>query len=319
MDDGNAANVIVGVGGREDRDSAYNPNRTYKDSLFRMLFDSKEHLLSLYNALNGTDHSNVEDLEINTLENVIYMKVKNDVSFLFDSYLNLYEHQSTLNPNLPLRDLFYVSRLLQKITKDANLYSSTLVRIPTPRFVVFYNGTADAPAQKVLRLSEAFLNRTAHPELELELTLININAGKNPKLLEGCRRLKEYMIFVEKTRSYIEQMDITAAVNRAVDECIREGILADILSEQRAEVIAVCLYEYDEEKHMAAERKEHFELGLEEGLLRGRMEVYMEMGLPEEEARRRALQKGDSNGFTAGGRQCGEETDDAGFGDRRKL
>ena len=116
-------------------------NRKYKDTLFRALFSERKHLLSLYNAVNGTDYTNEDDLEVNTLDNVIYMKMKNDISFLFGFSLNLYEHQSSVNPNMPLRDLFYVADLLQKIVKDKNLYSSCLVGIPTPKFVMFYNGT----------------------------------------------------------------------------------------------------------------------------------------------------------------------------------
>ena len=116
-------------------------NRKYKDTLFRLLFSERKHLLSLYNAVNETNYTNEEDLEINTLENVIYLKMKNDISFLFGFSLNLYEHQSSVNPNMPLRDLFYVADLLQKIVKDKNLYSSCLVGIPTPKFVMFYNGT----------------------------------------------------------------------------------------------------------------------------------------------------------------------------------
>ena len=114
--------------------------RTYKDRLIRMIFmEKKENLLSLYNAVNGTRYTNAEDLTVNTLENAIYMNMKNDISFIFDFFLNLYEHQASFNPNMPLRKLLYLSRLLQVLVKDKNLYGSKLVRIPTPRFVVFYN------------------------------------------------------------------------------------------------------------------------------------------------------------------------------------
>ena len=205
-------------------------NRKYKDTLFRLLFSERKHLLSLYNAVNETNYTNEEDLEINTLENVIYLKMKNDISFLFGFSLNLYEHQSSVNPNMPLRDLFYVADLLQKIVKDRNLYSSSLVGIPTPKFVMFYNGTDEEAAQ----------------------------------------------------------MEIAEAVNRAVDECIAEGVLGDFLSEHRAEAVAMSIYEYDEEKHMKAEREEHYALGLQDGVQKGRYEAFLEMGFSEEEARHRA-------------------------------
>ena len=116
------------------------PQRTYKDTVFRMLFWEKENLLSLYNAVNGTTYSNLENLEITTLENAIYMNYKNDISFVMNFELMLYEHQSTVNPNMPLRHLIYVTKVLQGIIRNADLYGSVLVQIPTPRFVIFYNG-----------------------------------------------------------------------------------------------------------------------------------------------------------------------------------
>ena len=130
--------------------------RNYKDTMFRMVFKEKENLLSLYNALNKTAYTDVGDLEVTTLENAVYMNYKNDISFVFDFELMLYEHQSTVNSNMPLRDLLYVTRVLQGRVKNEDLYSSALIKIPAPRFVVFYNGTDTQPEQKVLTLSEAF-------------------------------------------------------------------------------------------------------------------------------------------------------------------
>ena len=154
--------------------------RTYKDSVFRMLYSRKEELLSLYNALNGTDYQDPEQLEVTTLENAIYMNMKNDVSFLLDAEMMLYEHQSTWNPNMPLRDLFYITRLLEKYVNRESLYASTLVRIPAPRFVVFYNGSSDTPEDVILRLSDAFEEKKGsqqekkEPELELKVHFLNI-------------------------------------------------------------------------------------------------------------------------------------------------
>ena len=127
--------------------------RNHKDTVFRMLYNDKEKLLELYNALNGTAYENTDDMEICTLENAIYMGFKNDVSFLFDSEMCLYEHQSSFNPNMPLRDLFYISRQLQKYVVGKTLYSSKLVQIPVPRFVVFYNGTQEQPESCLLYTS----------------------------------------------------------------------------------------------------------------------------------------------------------------------
>lgn len=238
--------------------------RNYKDTVFRKLFNGKEELLSLYNAVNKTDYDNAEDLEINTLENAIYMNMKNDISFVFDFCLNLYEQQSTVNPNMPLRDLFYVSKVLQNLVKKENLYGSRLVKIPAPHFVVFYNGGENYPARKVEYLSAAYEKKEDKPELELAVTVINLSCG-NKELLENCRLLKEYMLYVDKVRAYLAEADLEQAVNRAVDECIREGILKDFLLKNRAEVVAMCIFEYDEEAHMKCIRQEGFEDGYEKG------------------------------------------------------
>ena len=133
----------------------------YKDTIFNMLFKDKENLLSLYNALNRTDYTDVDGLEITTLENAVYMNYKNDVSFVFDYELTIYEHQSTMNPNMPLRDLFYVTSILQKRIDTERLYGSKLITIPTPRFVVFYNGTAHQVERQTIRLSDAYEKKDA--------------------------------------------------------------------------------------------------------------------------------------------------------------
>lgn len=116
-------------------------NRNYKDTVFRMLFSNRKNLLSLYNAVNQRDYKNPDDLEIVTLENAIYMGMKNDLAFIIDTNLYLYEHQSTYNPNIPLRDLFYISNEYQKLVDKKSLYSSTLQKIPAPNFIEFYNGS----------------------------------------------------------------------------------------------------------------------------------------------------------------------------------
>ena len=131
-------------------------NQNYKDTVFRMLFSDRKNLLSLYNAVNQSDYNNPDDLEIVTLENAIYMGMKNDLAFIMDTNLYLYEHQSTYNPNMPLRDLFYICSEYQKLVDKKSLYSSTLQKIPAPNFIEFYNGSMVAPDCTELRLSSAF-------------------------------------------------------------------------------------------------------------------------------------------------------------------
>ena len=228
-------------------------NREYKDSVFRMLYREKKNLLQLYNALNGTSHTDPEELIVTTLENAIYLGMKNDVSFLLDDRMTLYEHQSTWNPNLPLRDLLYISRLLEKHVNAGNrsIYSSSLIRIPAPRFVVFYNGQRRVEDHTVLKLSDAFEKPEKDPALELRVRLVNINPGASPELMERCRTLREYSEFVARIRKHIdEEASIREAVEQAVSECIREGILAEFLRSQRSEVVAMSIFEYDHEVEM---------------------------------------------------------------------
>lgn len=243
--------------------------RSYKDSLFRMIFRDRNHLLSLYNAVNQTAYTDPDALTIVTLENAVYMNMKNDVAFLIGFELNLYEHQSTWNPNMPLRDLFYVAREYQMLLKDETLYSSRLVKIPVPHFIVFYNGSGMEKDSCILKLSDSFEKQVEEPELELKVQVLKIGPGQNEPLLAACQALKDYMIFVERVRQHAKAMILNEAVERAVNECIREGILADFLSKNRAEAIAMCIFEYDEEREQRLIRKAEYEEGHEAGLREG--------------------------------------------------
>ncbi|WP_283684609.1 hypothetical protein [Parablautia sp. Marseille-Q6255] len=246
--------------------------RTYKSRIFEMIFSDRKELLSLYNAVNHTDYKDPEQLKVNTLKNAIYMGMRNDVSFIVDLKLNLYEHQSTYNPNLPLRFLFYVADLYSDLTKDANLYSTRLIGLPTPRFLVFYNGVEERPDKEVLKLSTAFQVKEEEVFLELTVIVLNINQGHNRSLLQACRTLNDYAVYTSRIRTYAQQTDLDTAVERAITECMDEGILADFLRKNRAEVKKVSIYEYDYEKHMRQEREENFEAGLAQGRAEGREE-----------------------------------------------
>lgn len=246
---------------KTSKESGVGINRTYKDTLFRMIFREKRSLLSLYNAVNGTAYTNENDLEIVTLENAIYMNMKNDVAFVMIDYLNMYEHQSTYNPNMPLRNLFYICREYEKIVDKKSLYLSTPVKIPTPRFIVFYNGLEELPEQKILKLSDLFQISDMEPELELKVHMLNINLGYNEEIMNQCKLLREYMQYVKMVRSYVEILPIEEAVNRAVTECIREGILAEFLEKFRREAIQVSIFEYDEEREMRLIRQDEREQG----------------------------------------------------------
>ncbi len=243
-------------------------NRKYKDTLFRMVFKEKKDLLKLYNAINGTDYDDPEDLEINTLENVLYISMKNDVSFMIDGTMNLYEHQSTKNANMPLRGLLYFARLLEEyiLDNDLDIFSSKIQKIPTPKYIIFYNGQINEPDERVLRLSDAFIKEGGC--IECEARLLNINYGQNRELMEKCRRLEEYAIFIETVRKYKkEDYSLKKAIILAIDECIEKGILLDILTKERNEVVAVVLETFNKELYEKNLKADAYEDGVRDKLL----------------------------------------------------
>ena len=240
-------------------------NRKYKDTVFRRLFSDRKNLLSLYNAINGTAYENPDDLEIVTLENAIYMGMKNDLAFIIDTNLFLYEHQSTYNPNMPLRDLFYISSEYQKLVEHKSLYSSTQQKVPAPNFIVFYNGTVKKEDCWTNYLSEAYENLTGEPNLELKVITLNINEGHNKELMEQCQILREYAQYVAKVREFAGNTELNAAVELAVNECIQNYILAEFLRKHKSEVIAMSIFEYDKEEEEKKLREAEYEAGYDEG------------------------------------------------------
>lgn len=240
-------------------------NRKYKDTVFRMLFSDRKNLLSLYNAVNGSAYEDEAALEIVTLENAIYMGMKNDLAFIVDTGLFLYEHQSTYTPNMPLRDLFYISAEYQKFVNHRSLYSSVIQKIPAPNFIVFYNGTEKKEERWENYLSESYETRMGDPNLELKVITLNINEGYNKELMEQCRILREYAQYVAKVREYAKKMELDAAVEQTIKECIREGILAEFLRRNKSEVVAMSIFEYDKEEEEKKLRKAEYEYGFDSG------------------------------------------------------
>ncbi len=249
-------------------------NRTYKARLFALIFSEKEECLKLYNAVNGTDYRDPEQLEINTLEDAIYLSMHNDVSFVIDSRLSLYEHQSTKNPNLPLRFLIYSANLYAGMVRENewNLYGEKPIPLPTPRFVIFYNGTAELPERQTLRLSDRFEIREEEPSLELTATLLNINPGYNAELKGACRTLADYAEYTARVRENLKTMATGQAVDAAIASCIRDGVMADFLKKNKAEAKNMSIFEYDEEEYTRLTLEEGREQGREEGREQGREE-----------------------------------------------
>lgn len=258
---------------------------TYKDRIFRMIFKNKKELLVLYNAMNNTHYANPDDLIVTTLENAIYLSMKNDISFVLYDRLMLYEHQSTKNPNMPLRNLFYVSDIYSSLTKDKNLFGTKLIRIPEPKFVVFYNGIDKIPERSTLKLSDMFESSSGETSLELVTQVFNINLGYNKNLMEKCRTLHDYTVFVDLVRRYRKQMSLKLAISQSIDECISSGVLTDFLKTNKAEVLKMSIYEYDEEKHIRMEREDAREEGIEIGEIRGTIRTHLKLNSTPEAAK----------------------------------
>lgn len=254
-------------------------NRIYKDRLYKMIFNDKSELLKLYNAINGTHYDDPAMLTITTLDNAIYMTMENDLSFIIDMRLALYEQQSTVNPNLPLRFLMYITDIYSAYTKDMNIYGSKKVQIPLPSFVIFYNGVKSQPDRTEFLLSELFHPTTDQPALELKAVMLNINKGHNQELMNACHTLRDYSEYVARIRTYSAEMPLTDAVEKAITECIHENILRDFLLKNRAEAKAMSIYEYDEEKTLRMFREEGYEDGEQNGKIQATIEMCLEFNL----------------------------------------
>ena len=246
-------------------------NRQYQDRLFKAIFGREEHkdwLLSLYNALNGSSYTDPSDIEINTIEGIIYVTMKNDISFLIDSQLNLYEQQSSYNPNMPLRGLMYFAELYQKhLTKqDRDLFTTALVKIPTPNFVVFYNGSRNMPDVTKLYLSDAFEIPAESGDFEWTATMLNINAGRNKTLLQKCKPLYYYSCYVDRVKANVRSgMTKENAVSEAVNFAIQNDFLDGYFKMQKAEVLNMSLTEFDQEAYDRHRFNEGKEAGIAEG------------------------------------------------------
>ena len=257
-------------------------NKSYKDRLFKIIFEDKKELLSLYNALTGKNYQNPDELEINTIDDVIYMHLKNDMSFILDDWQNLFEQQSTFNPNQPLRGFFYFADLYKVKYFGKKIYSTRLLKIPTPQYIVFYNGTTNMPDKKELRLSDAFQQPTTQPDIEVVAHMLNINYGHNKELMERCRKLKEYAQFIDIIRHYLKENEHWSneqAISKAIDDCIKNNILRDILQKERLRVMASILSEFDEVGYKEMIQDE----AIEDGEIRGSIKLAYKLKLPKPE------------------------------------
>ena len=258
-----------------------NGNREYKSDVISMMLQIPEYALDVYNAMNDSVYTDPDMIQIMRLENGISLSVRNDASFFISNYLNLYEHQSTYSPNAPLRFLIYLTNLLKKTIRKRDLYGRKRVQIATPHFAVFYNGTEKRPEKEVLKLSDAFINRTDTPEIELTVTVYNINPNNNTQLLEKSEVLRGYMIFVNHVRENLEHQkkiaqnapeyeeELEVAINEAIDYCVKHHIMEEFFRENRNEVTKSMVLDYTWERREELIRAEEYEDGKREGYAAG--------------------------------------------------
>ncbi len=244
--------------------------KNYTDRLFNFIFGREEHrdwTLSLYNAVNGSDYNDPEMVEFNTLEDMLYLGMKNDTSFLISDIMSVYEHQSTYNPNMPLRMLGYADELYAGyLTKHKlNKYGSTLLPLPVPKLVVFYNGSTETADETILRLTDSFPESVrGESDIEVKVRMLNINYGRNKALLEACKPLSEYAWFVMEVRQNRKTHDTEPAVNMAIDAMPDDFGIKEFLIVHRAEVYNMLAKDYSED--------EIRELFMEDGRREGREE-----------------------------------------------
>ena len=249
-------------------------NAQYRDRLFKFIFGNPAHkawTLSLYNAVNGSRYTDENAIEINTIEDAVYLGMKNDVSFLINDTLNLYEQQSTFNPNMPMRFLIYAGMLYDKYVRNTwtySIYCSSLQKAPAPKFVCFYNGAADKEDRVILKLSDSF-DKESVSDIEVTVTMLNINYGHNQELLNACKPLYDYSWFVYQTSEKRRRgMELNLAIDEALNELPDNSTLKKFLMDNKAEVKRMCITEYDQERVLVQQR--------EEGRLEGRVEGLIE-------------------------------------------
>ena len=257
-----------------------NSNRKFKDNVFQLLFNDKKKLLELFNALEGTNYTDPEQVTIETLSAALYNTMINDLAFsIADCYIILTEHQSTPNDNMPIRMMLYAAREYEKILRLDELLKEKRCRIPTPHFYVLYNGTKEQPPVREMRLSDSFCVKEDEPGLELVVKMININESIDHPILSKCPTLRGYSRLVALVRNNLSQkMERDEAIETAIGQCIREGVLVDFLKRHGTEVANDMFKEYTWEDAMRIRGEEAEEKGLERGMQKG-MEKGMQKGM----------------------------------------
>ena len=266
-------------------------NLKYKNSVFVDLFfedeSAEKNEISLYNALHEEPLPAGTKVRKIRVDDVLYINFCNDISFgIEDKVMVFGEHQSTINENMPLRDLLYIGRALEQIVPVRDRYRKKAVRLPTPEFYTFYNGKEPWAREKTLYLSDTYARKEEAPMLELCVKVININPEEGHEILDRCGILREYSEFVEILRKH-QQTDSSDAYKNAIEECMKAGILADYLKKKGSEVVNMLIAEYDYDLDVEVQREEAYAAGKEEGREEGQKEKLQEQV-------KRKLEKGKS-------------------------
>ena len=251
--------------------------REYKDRLFKLLFGNPEYkkfTLALYNAVNGTDYTNEEDIEITTLEDFVYMRMKNDLSFLFLDTMSMYEHQSTINPNITFRFLEYASSvyhkyLVERYGDDKVKYSSKPIVLPPADCVVFYNGKEDVPDVTILQLSDLYPEGSKTGSIQVTARMYNVNEGRNRQLLEACKPLQNFSWLVARIRKNWETMDLKEAIERAIDDMPEDFVIREIVMKYRSYISDIIFTEFNEQEHDKNVFEDGREVGIKQGIKQG--------------------------------------------------
>ena len=254
----------------QEQEQAQEIKRTYKDSVFVTIFHDKSKLIELYNALFDTNYDESTLIDIVTIKDVLFRTLKNDLAFVLGGrFVVLVEHQSSINENMPLRDLMYISTVLKRMIDTTRLYREKRLMIPCPSFVVLYNGTKDFPAYRELRLSDSFLGEKQKDEedaLQLIVKVYNINTEKNSEVLGRCETLRQYSRFVEIMRSYKEDSELTNdVIVEVLDKCKKEGILTEFLDKYGTEIVEMLFKELTREEDLEISRLDGYEEGFNSG------------------------------------------------------
>ena len=227
-------------------------NEKHKDRLFNFIFgqeENREWTLSLYNAINGSNYTDASLIEFNTLEGVLYMNMKNDTSFIISGIWNVYEHQSSFNPNMPYRMLEYIVELFSGYVKvnKLNKYGSSLMKFPIPKLVVFYNGIEEKEDEVILRLSDSFDESETEADIEVKVRMLNVNFGRNKAIMQVWKPLEEYAWVINRIRETQKKYkEVVDAVDEVVESIPNDFVIRDLLIRNRAEVYGMLDTEYNE-------------------------------------------------------------------------